>query len=108
MHRPKGEGGTITQAEFVPIAQQKCIAFANWKFIPMVAVLISPIGAIGRDVFRVHENTLITILGVGDRVYLQVLVRDSEIGHNDVAEEISGVNGLGDPVHSPCLVVSSY
>lgn len=48
------------------------------------------------------------ILNVRDRVYLQMLIRDSGSGHDDVAEELSGVNGLVDPFHSPGLVVPSY
>lgn len=37
-----------------------------------------------------------------------MLIRDSGIGHHDIAEELSGVNGLVDASHSPGLVVPAY
>ena len=49
-------------------------------------MLIAPKGAIGGEIFRVDENTLMVILDVSDRVYLQMLIRDGGIGHNDIAE----------------------
>ena len=71
-------------------------------------MLIAPRGAIGGEIFRVHENMLMIILDVSGRVYQQMFIRDSEIGYNDIAEELSGVDGLMDPFYSPGLVVPSY
>lgn len=71
-------------------------------------MLIAPVGAIGGEIFGVHEDTLMVILDVSDSVYLQVLFRDSGIRQNNIAKEISSVNGLVDPLISPGLVVPSY
>lgn len=42
---------------------------------------------------------LMVILGVSDRIYLQVLVRDSGIRQSNIAKEVSGVNGLVDRLY---------
>ncbi|KAL9070291.1 MAG: hypothetical protein Q9161_004984 [Pseudevernia consocians] len=92
--RPKGEGGTITQANPIAIAQQNGSAFPNQRFPPVIAVLITPVGAINGEIFGVYEDTLMIVLGINNGIYLQVLARDSGIRQNDIAKRISGVNGL--------------
>lgn len=48
-----------------------------------MAVLIAPVGAIGREIFSVYEKTLMILLIVSDSIYLQVLSRNIYILQSD-------------------------
>ncbi len=48
------------------------------------------------------------VIGVSNGIYLHVLLRDCGISQNDIAEEVSGVNGSMDGAILPGLKVSSY
>ena len=71
-------------------------------------MLIAPVGAIGREIFSVYENTLVTFLVVSDSIYLQVLSRNSQILQSDSTEDISSIEGLVNRSVSPYLMISSY
>ena len=69
MYMPKGKTGTVTQADSVPVAQQNGSTVPNQKLLPVIAMFIAPVGAVGGEVFGVYEDTLMTILKVSDGIY---------------------------------------